>query len=68
VPRDDFILVNNDVFKVLESFERFTQATNGFCNIVASRLGFKYDGEKVVDDKSKSEEDIEDEYRNRGMI
>jgi len=68
VPRDDFIQVNNDVFNVLESFERFTKASNMFCNIVAERLGIKFDGKKVVEDNVKSEEAIEDEYRSRGMI
>ena len=68
-PDDDFIEYNEDVMKVLESFEQFVKASSSFCNIVAGRLGIKYDGKNdIVEEVGKSEETIEEEYRERGMI
>ena len=67
-PHDDFLGAMDDIMKVLSAFDKFTVATNKFCNIAAERMGIVFDGEKIVEDNSKSEKDIENEYRTRGMI
>ena len=68
VPYDDFQAYIDDSFKVLESFEKFTRSTHGFCNVVAERLGIRFDGEKVVyDEKTEVARQI-DEDRSRGII
>jgi len=68
-PRDDFVFYTDNVVKVLESFERFSKASSLFSNVVAEKLGIRFDGEKVVEDlEIKSEEDVRKEYSERGMI
>ena len=69
MPRDDFNMFTDDLFKVLNSFENFVKATSNFSNIVATRLGIHYDGNTdTVTDIGKTNEEVEEEYRDRGMI
>lgn len=69
VPKDDFLGYVDSVHKVLSAYERFSKSTSLFCNVVAEKMGIRFDGEKVTGDESgKSEDEIEQEYRDRGMI
>lgn len=68
VPSDDFLDYVESVHTVLSAYERFCKSTSLFCNVVAEKLGIRFDGERVTSDDGKSEREVELEYRDRGMI
>lgn len=66
-PRVDFMLFTSDVINVLSSFESANKAITNFCVALSSKFGVKFqDG--VMVECMKSSDDVEREYRERGMI
>jgi hypothetical protein len=70
VPRKEFMTCMDDILNVLKAFETFSLNVDTFCIIVSKRLGIEFhDGKPVmVHGSSKSDDDVEEEYRSRGMI
>ena len=68
MPRNDFILYADDVFKVLHAMENFTKQVSIFSNEVSKKLGIQWERGKIIEFEGKTEKDVENEYRERGMI
>lgn len=72
MPLEDFKDYAESIYKVLVSLENFSKACSGFNDVVATKLSIKYDAKtnRVVEVKplGKSEEEVEREYSERGMI